>query len=819
MHRTVSGAVMTDAPPWSYARNQVVDDLVDSVCTGSCRRVIGPGGSGKSWLLDALARHPGVAPAQRWNAGLGQPPPEPGGRLLLVDDAHLLEHCALEEVLASRPLLVLAHRPVPGALGELLDRVDHGPVLLGALDRQEAAALLTDLWGHAPSVSVVDRLFALTGGSPRWLRAVGLLGPDPDCSMSPVVDEAVRAERRALSPAQRRLLSVRALLADEDPLVIASAADLEPTALGAAELALAAAGLARDDPPGLIPVVVASARRVGGEQEFAEIALRAVQAATDTARSAHIVEQLLTTAIGSEQLGRAVITVAQRLAREQPDRAANLLMAAPGAGACSEDLAAGRVLLAFHRGRFEDVLSVVDELGVAGGEDLHADARRAAASVLAARGGWDRAARMVADDPAHADLAATGALAAGDVELLDTLVTLVDTQRESLGAARVQAVVTGLRASLDDDALPAILGLLEAVRLQQIVRPSVPLPEPTRVLAALVAGLLGEFDLAAEVVDPGHLEPGPWAARRQRLMWAWVALRRGDWVGAQQAVRQAREADDWAAAEPRDHLLADLVVAGLARRTGDLDTLMEAWRTARTHLLRQPPDLFQSALVGELLVGGARLGDHGTVAGISMRIDELLATSGHPPLWELAVGWDQLHAAVAADDRARAHEQAERVSNLAVPGPRASALIAAAPLWVAALAGRIELGPVSSVVEQLADAGYRWEASRLAGTAAIRTRDAEVMRSLLRLARSLPAPSASNLARPVAELSGREQQVAAQLLAGLTYRQVGEQLYISPKTVEHHVAHIRRKLGVHTRKELLIVLRELLGSNEEPGEA
>lgn len=810
---------MTGDLPWSYARSQVVDDLVASVGIGSCRRVIGPGGSGKSWLLDALARHSGLPAHQRWNAGLGQPPPEPGDRLLLVDDAHLLDPGALEVMLATRPLLVVAHRPVPGVLGELLDRVDHVPVLLGALDRREAVALLTELWGHAPCASAVDRLFVHTAGSPRWLRALGLLGPDAVCSASPIVDEAVRAERRALSPAQRRLLSVRALLADQDPLVIAAAADLEPAGLGAAELALVAAGLARDDPPGVIPVVVAAARRVGGEQEFAEIALRAVQAATDTADALRVVEQVLAMAIGSEELGRAAILLAQRLAYQQPDRATDLLAAAPGAGACAEDLAAGRVLVEFRRSRFDDVLTLVDELTGAGGDDLHADARRAAASVLAARGGWDRAARMVADDPAHADLAAIGALAAGDVGLLDTLVTLVGADQATLGAARVQAVVTGLRRSLDDDALPALLALLEAVRLADLVEPSVALPEPTRVLAALVAGLLGEFDLAAEVVDPGHLEPGPWAVRRQPLMSAWVALRRGDWVGAQRSVRDAREAEEWAFAEPRDHLLADTVIAGLARRNGDLDTLVEAWRAARTHLLGQPPDVLHSALVGELLVGGARLGDHGTVAGISVRIDELLATLGRPPLWELAVGWDQLHAAIAADDRTRAHEQAERVGALAVPGPRAAALIAAAPRWVAALEGHIELGPVSSAVERLADAGYRWEASRLAGTAAIRTRDPEIMRSLLRLARSLPAPSASNLARPVAELSDREQQVAAQLLAGLTYRQIGEQLYISPKTVEHHVAHIRRKLGVHSRKDLLLVLRDMMGGDEDADDA
>jgi DNA-binding CsgD family transcriptional regulator len=49
------------------------------------------------------------------------------------------------------------------------------------------------------------------------------------------------------------------------------------------------------------------------------------------------------------------------------------------------------------------------------------------------------------------------------------------------------------------------------------------------------------------------------------------------------------------------------------------------------------------------------------------------------------------------------------------------------------------------------------------------------------------------------------------VLAGSTHREIGAQLYISPKTVEHHVARIRSKLGANTRAELLAMLREMLG--------
>jgi DNA-binding CsgD family transcriptional regulator len=45
--------------------------------------------------------------------------------------------------------------------------------------------------------------------------------------------------------------------------------------------------------------------------------------------------------------------------------------------------------------------------------------------------------------------------------------------------------------------------------------------------------------------------------------------------------------------------------------------------------------------------------------------------------------------------------------------------------------------------------------------------------------------------------------VAELVLAGLTYRQIGESLYLSAKTVEHHMARIKRRSGATTRSELL----------------
>ena len=69
--------------------------------------------------------------------------------------------------------------------------------------------------------------------------------------------------------------------------------------------------------------------------------------------------------------------------------------------------------------------------------------------------------------------------------------------------------------------------------------------------------------------------------------------------------------------------------------------------------------------------------------------------------------------------------------------------------------------------------------------------------------------------RAVAALSAREVEVARGVLAGRTHREIGAQLYISAKTVEHHVARVRQKLGATTRAELLAAIRDELAVGAE----
>jgi DNA-binding NarL/FixJ family response regulator len=51
-------------------------------------------------------------------------------------------------------------------------------------------------------------------------------------------------------------------------------------------------------------------------------------------------------------------------------------------------------------------------------------------------------------------------------------------------------------------------------------------------------------------------------------------------------------------------------------------------------------------------------------------------------------------------------------------------------------------------------------------------------------------------------LAQREQEVLRLLAQGLTDREIGHQLYISPRTVQNHLTRIREKTGMRRRSEL-----------------
>jgi DNA-binding NarL/FixJ family response regulator len=171
----------------------------------------------------------------------------------------------------------------------------------------------------------------------------------------------------------------------------------------------------------------------------------------------------------------------------------------------------------------------------------------------------------------------------------------------------------------------------------------------------------------------------------------------------------------------------------------------------------------------------------------------------------------------------------------AARGPSlARALSGAGRTWLRVLANQVDADEVAAAARSLSHAGMTSDATRLAGQAALQTPDGRVSGAMLQLARDLKlsasftdlshevpsemadtGPASGAPAQPHqppagSPLSEREREVAELLLLGLPYRDIGAQLFISAKTVEHHVARIRRRLGAGSRSEMLSMLRAML---------
>jgi DNA-binding NarL/FixJ family response regulator len=71
-------------------------------------------------------------------------------------------------------------------------------------------------------------------------------------------------------------------------------------------------------------------------------------------------------------------------------------------------------------------------------------------------------------------------------------------------------------------------------------------------------------------------------------------------------------------------------------------------------------------------------------------------------------------------------------------------------------------------------------------------------------------------ARLTDKLTVREHEVIRYLASGATAREIGAQLHISPRTVESHIFNAYRKLGVHSRVQLVRLLLERDRLGDEP---
>lgn len=66
-----------------------------------------------------------------------------------------------------------------------------------------------------------------------------------------------------------------------------------------------------------------------------------------------------------------------------------------------------------------------------------------------------------------------------------------------------------------------------------------------------------------------------------------------------------------------------------------------------------------------------------------------------------------------------------------------------------------------------------------------------------------------------AGLTSREMEIALCLAEGKKRKQIADELCVSDQTVKTHVSHIYTKLGIHSKEELIELVRERASSFEE----
>jgi DNA-binding NarL/FixJ family response regulator len=749
--------------------------------------VVGVDGSGRTHRLRTLAA--AVTGSLWWPTALA----EAGNRLVVIDDAHRLDAATLRELAAAGrsgvPMLI-SRRPTVDRpeLAELDEAASaDGVELLAALDRDRIANLVATVTGRPVSPEVAAAVHEASAGLPAIAAA---LAAAPAGIPPPVLLARVQRRFAVLDPAVVTAARVLALRLDLGDTIVAAACGIDVHTLAAALRTLRDEGLIVPDGERMIPAVADAvlAELPGGERRRLHDAVAGalVGAGTDPVAAAEQLRAARSTTVIAAGVYREA---GERLRFSDPAAAIGWFDDAADAGAEPADLAAGRAEASTLLGLAADIPDGGGRLALLAG------------AVAAHQGRAARAASLLVAAPAPGPVLAVPALIGiGRIaEAREAAATLAP-------AAFARLAEGVLAAGEPAVALPL---LIEAAEAAERSSPRVVLPDTPHALAAVVAVAAGDVTSAEHLLTRARTARvgGPGADVRHRLLLAWARMRAGRYETALHELRRPAGVD----VSGRDRMMRAVLAAGIARRRGDIAGLRDAWAGVEPLLARRVVDLWQLEAVEELAVAAARLRRLARVEPVLTLLDEIVTGLGRPVAWVVALDWMRLQAAIATDDAAAAAEVAGRLAGVDSAEPRSFAQCVAAGRWASVLAGQVDTEAVLAASEDLLVAELPWEASRLAGQAAIRTTDPSAARRLLERARELSEPDTGTQGQAAGGLSEREVTVARLVLAGSTHREIGAQLYIAPKTVEHHVARIRGKLGANTRAELLAMLREMLG--------
>ncbi|HTN90204.1 MAG TPA: LuxR C-terminal-related transcriptional regulator, partial [Sorangium sp.] len=548
-----------------------------------------------------------------------------------------------------------------------------------------------------------------------------------------------------------------------------------------------------------------------------------------------VAERLALDGLKDARVARTLELAGDSALATRPTLAATFYREAVTAGSDERAVAARRAQAASAVGDLDGAARIVDDLV---SHDDAPDLARAvdvAAAVWAQRGMLADSAEMyrwLGPDRigASAALAAVTMIGSGDREGAETMLGLPSPAAPpTLRGIAVTSMARGLRDSVLSATDQALRELIRASDTMTASGSTAPLPELPAALAAIVALHSGDLGVADSVIDAALAggQCGPSARPHLLLLRAWIAMQQDRADLAHAAITQAVTAGR--PLSPRNEVLLWALKVGLARRADDAHGLARAWQNARVSVLHVPVDLFSLLPLGEFNVAATRMRDADRLASQLADAWRLLAELGDPPLWSIPLHWSAVHAAILAERPGELAPHAAALVRASGESHLASVLATAGRTWLAVLAGDFQVAAVETAARGLASVGMTWDGSRLAGHAAPRTEERKDMARLLACARELrpgvAAPTSHSDGRPESStpararegdlaLSAREREVARLVLEGKTYEEIGEAIFISPRTVEHHVARIRRRLGVTNRSEMLARLRLALDADD-----
>ncbi len=808
---------LTPASTW-------VDDILDRAPAKLplCAVVVGTPGSGRTGLLKAVhERLRGLdVPV---SVGMSSTDVPAGTMVVLADDLHtwpgdlvarmatMVDAGTIQLVATTEP------RETDQVLRRVLDLARRSGTLL-ELGAMSTADVLTHAarTGLTLTPATASQIRRRCGGARTVVTAALLSIREAAAAAAPgePVDEMAVVERvardrhhrllRGLDPTTLSVLALASVRAPLDPESLAETLDVpRDAAVGALDRARGSGLLRGAD------VFVSSAREplhaVLGNRRLDE--LRRTSAAVRLRATELTADDALHAAESGVEDPRLVDALLEGAADATAARAVVLLRAADRVEPGRDDVRLLMAQRALASGDIDGAGAVADARleSADPGENGIEHWVGVAAVVAAHRGLGSHAAdlyRWLGSDNVAAETlsAVTALLAVGDRTAASAIAAVGDGQ-PPVGVRAVRSLaIRGLLASVGgtDDGGPGD-GVDLVVRGLAAAVPSRSGPAATRTLHAAVALALNSGDVhAARTLRAAAGESAAGA-----LLEAEIALSSGDLESVTRLLPTAESIG------MVDRLRVHAIRLGLARRNGDVPALTALWPEGLSLLAATEVDLYLLRPLAEFWQAAARLADTASIDRYITAADRLLDALDNPVTWSAPWHFAGVRAAVIARDAEFAAERQRRLDATTAQHARASGLATAARTWSALTfeqAGNITDDRVAGAVSALRSNGLIWEAVHLAGIAGLHAADPSAAADLLETARSVDADR--RRPRPVdGLLTDREAEVARELLQGFTYREIGARLFISAKTVEHHVSRIRRRLDAGSRSELMSALR------------